>query len=354
MKSKLLYLTLILILLNTASFGEVFKGGSFSLSGTYKFSYDDNVLRYSKRDYDNARNGTESTPSPTETLDDIRSDFKLSATYRFKILNRSGRFGASGNFGHYLFNSFKNFGWASIYYKQKLVDKINIQVSHFYEPYYFLRDYLDVQTNSREHCDFAMTKSVGKLYYRPIKMFEIAPYYEFKRYSYNEYFTEYDGDRIGIGAEGIFRKGPWRVALDYSFGTYDNLGFDSESLFPSGVDTEDSETGDGDYEEDSYNFSIFYSLKILDLKSRIKVEETINDRYYMTERLPADDPIHHGRNDLVFTSKVSMEMKLSKRLEIEIGTTIYKRDSEGSSPLIPKVKNYSRKVAWLEFSYDLI
>ncbi len=354
MKNQVLTITLIILLLSNISSGEIFKGGSFSLSGMYKLSYDDNVLRYSKRDYDNARSGEEQTPSPTETLDDFRSDFKLSGTYRFKFLDRSGRIGTSVNFGYYLINSIKNFGWASFYCKQELIKNLNFQVSHFYEPYYFLRDYKDVQTDSREHCDFAMTKTVGKLYYRPVKMFEITPYYEFKRYSYNEYFTEYDGDRISLGAEGIFRHGPWRGTVEYSFSTYDNLGFDTDLLFPSGEVSEDSETGDGDYEEDSYEFSVYYSLKILGLKSRFKIRETLNDRYYITDRLPSEDPIHHARHDFVSTTDVSLELNPSRRIDTEIGITIYNRDSEGSSPIIPEVKNYSRKVIWLEISYDLI
>lgn len=354
MKRKVLAVALMIFILNTVSSGAVFKSGSFSLSGAYKISYDDNILRYSKRDYDNARNGTESTPSPVKTLDDIRSDFKLSAAYGFKLFNQSGRAGASANFGHYLFNSIENFGWASFFYKQKLTKSLSFQVSHFYEPYYFLRDYLDFQANGREHCDFAMTKSVGKLHYRPVLSLEIIPYYEFKRYSYNENFTEYDGDRTGIGAEVIFREAPWRATIEYSFGIYDNLGFDSGLLFPSGSINEDSESGDGDYEEDTYDFSMFYSCKILGLKSRAKFKETINDRFYVTDLLPTQDPIHHARHDVVFTSEISLEMSLSKKVGLEIGTTIYKRDSDGSSTLIPRVKNYSRKVAWLEITYDLI
>jgi len=340
------------LLIISVVYGEIIESGSLSFSGMYRATYDDNILRYSQRDYDRARDGTETLKTPVKTLDDMRNDIRITAVYRFKLFNKRGRMQASVNYAYYIQNNINNAGWLSLTYKQGLAHDWNALINYFYEPYYFLRDYYDVHTNERKHCDFALLKFVGKLYYRPIKLCEFVTYSQFKRYAYNEYFTEYDGDRYELGGEGIIRTGAWRIALSYGFGWFNNFGFNSEDLLPPSDFGEDSETGDGNYEEDNYSLSVYYSFKLSGKRSRIKLRSSLVDRYYTTDRDVSLDPIHHARHDIVVTNAVSVEWRWMKQSNLEIGTTFYNRHSKASSPVVSNVKDYSRMISWLEVIYD--
>ncbi len=325
------------------------------MSTSLKFTYDNNILRYSSRDYDRAKDGTEYYISPVKTLDDMRSDLKLSASYKIKVFKKAEtKLSATGDFAHYAINSINTFGWASFSANQDVSRAWHLYLNYFYEPYYFLRDYNDDHTGERHHADFAMSKSMAKVFYRPTKLIEYAVFGEFKRYAYNEYFTEFDGDRLGVGAEAVLRKGHWRVAMSYAFGTYDNLGFDDlDRIPPEFQDTEDNENGDGSYEEDTYEVSCAYSFRINKSRARARVNVQVDDRYYNTA-LPLElDAIHHGRNDLIITTTASFYYSLTRDLGVNVGSTYYNRDSEATSTIVANLKNYSRVIGWLEVSYDI-
>ncbi len=346
------WLLFISVLLSSASYALIFEDGSFSLDGMYRSSYDSNVLRYSERDFKRAENGTEKYISPVKTLDDYRSDFRLTGAYRFDLMGAlDSRLQLTVNFAHYLQNPINNAYWLSFIYKQEIVRKWDFLFNYFYEPYYFLRDYYDIHTGDRRHTDFSLEKAKGKLYYRPVKLIEIVGFYEFKRYVYNEYFTEYDGDRQEIGGEGIIRKGPWRIAFSYGFGWFDNVGFNEDFLYVGDLE-EDSENGDGSYEEDVFSLSVYYSTRIFDKRSRVKLNLNFEKRCYTTDRNPQIDPIHHARRDFLYMPKASIEMKLNRSVSIEFGGNYYNRDSEGSLPIVSDIKNYSRFVGWFEIGYE--
>ncbi len=334
---------------------EIFGKGKLSITGTIQSTYDDNILRYSDKDYNNAKNGLESQErqSPVETLDDLRTDLKISAAYRVKIFGkRTTRIQSTVNFARYLVNPINSFNWISILYKQNLSGRWNLSANYFYEPYYFLRDYKDVHTGEYHHADFALSKTTGKLYYRPVKLIEFIGLTEYKSYFYNEYFTEYDGTLVGFGGEGIIRRGPWRIALGYEYVEFNNTGFDASVNFTPDQDSQDTETGNGNYEEDRYSFSAIYSMKVISRKGKFKFNISGNRRCYTTDQTPAEDPIHHARLDLLYVLKLAFSLQLSDRVSAELGASHTNRDSEGSNPLITRVKTYSRNLSWVEFSYD--
>jgi len=327
----------------------------WSLSLAYKASYDNNILRYSERDYQRAREGTEKYVSPVSTLDDVRSDLKASLSYRFQAVGKlDSRFTAAGDFAQYSFNPINNFGWVSLTYRQQVASKWDALVHQFYEPYYFLRDYRDRHTGGNHHCDFAMSKTIGKVYYSPNKALEFDAFGEYKRYAYNKYFTEFDGNRIGIGGEGVFRTGPWRLSAAYSLGMFNNIGFDSADRIPAEFqDSEDNENGDGSYEEDGYEFSCQYSTKLQGRRVRAKTQLNLDDRYY-TSDLPMElDLIHRGRHDVMLTAEVSVEYSLSVKTSLSLGGTWYNRDSEADSPLVSELKDYQRALGWIEITYNV-
>ena len=333
----------------------ILSGRAPSLVFTYKNTYDSNVLRYSQRDSDRFLDGIEPYTSPIRTLDDLRTDFRLTGLYRYKLLTQyNGRLQVSMNFAHYLQNPIKNAGWTSITLKQDIAKSWSVLLNYFYEPKYYIRDYTDVHTGERHNCEFAMDKTVGKLYFRPVKLAEFTFRFENKRYTYTEYFTEYDGNYISFGGGGIIRTGRWRFSAEYDLGAFVNEGFSSERLLPPGDYGEDSETGEGDYQEDNYTISIQYAFRLAERRSSVKLELNLADRYYTTNRNPAIDPIHHGRRDVYLMNEFSGSISINKKLDLSIGVGYNDRNSRASDPIVSEIKDYRRWNGWVELSYELL
>jgi len=355
MKYILIILFCIVIILPATAEGGLISRGSPEFSILVRTTYDNNILRYSARDRDRALNGTEFYQTPNKTLDDLRTDTRITATYRFKLLEEySGRIQSSVNFATYLNSPLNNARWINFTYKQNIHKEWNVLYYYFYEPYYFIRDYLDVHTNNRHHADFALSKTALKVYYRPVRIIEFVGTGEIKKYAYNRYFTEYDGDRFGFKGDAIIRSHPWRVSISYGYGEFDNLGFMESTIQQStGIITDDTETGDGNYQEDIYDIGIEFSYKVRKNRTRTKLQFSFTDRAYLTDRLPEFDPIHHARRDVTIKSTITTIMRITKQMDFKVGVSFINRDSEASDPIVKRVKSYQRTIGWIEVTYDL-
>ena len=324
--------------------------GNFSGLLVYRNTYDSNLLRYSPRDRDRFLAKTE-LYSPIHTLDDIRTDLNVSATYKFKIRRKlDSELRASGNFAHHLMNPIKNFGWISLTADQELSKKWTASFNYFYEPTYYIRDYNDVHTKSHQHCEFALGQWKGDASFRPVRAWEFDGFGKFKRYAYNEYFTEYDGDLIEFGGATIYRSKLWRISGGYSFAVNKNVGFSSTIEYDSSASEEDSELGQSDYEEDSYNFSVRRNFRVVDRRAWAQLDVEINDRYYTTDRRL--DPIHYDRHDLATSTELSLRLYLNRKVRVEVGAAHYSRNSSASAPVVSRLKDYTRWTGWLEVGYE--
>jgi len=349
------YLIIFIIVLfgATNAQGGVFPGKT-EYSVMLRSTYDSNVLCYSSQDRDRALNGTEKYQTPNSTLDDLRTDSRFTLVHRFKMMDKfKGRFQTSLNLSNYLNSQLNNAKWVSITYKQDVHNKFSVLYNYFYEPKYFIRDYSDVHTNERHHAEFALGKTVAKLYYRPNKTYELVVAGELKKYAYNKYFTEYDGDRFGIKGECIFRGKPWRASVSYGYGEFDNSGFIRNSSEQSIELIDDTETGESDYQEDMYSLSLEYSHKLFSKRTRTKIQFSAADRHYQTTRLPDIDPIHHARRDVVSNTTIKSSMRISKQIDFQIGGSFIHRDSKAYDPMVDRIKTYSRTLGWIELSYEL-
>ncbi len=330
--------------------GELFDNLSATLS--YKGTYDNNILRYSDQDRDNFENGTEFYVSPTQTLDDLRNDVKVSLASRFHLFpDRYTRISLTSNFAGYLINSIQNFGWLSFTARQDISKQIRLSGNYFYEPRYFIRDYNDINTDSRQHCEFAMSQWKGELRYRPSKVLEFTGVGLYKLYAYNEYFTEYDSDFIQFGLETAYTIGQFRLSGGYHYAQNDNVGFNYSQLYVNS--TEDSESGQGDYEMDQYDLSVRYRFKLLGKQTDINIESSLADRYYSTERDPTIDPLHHGRRDVSLSTELRLSYSYNKLFDIEFGGSYNNRNSRASDSIVSRVKPYHRWISWVEISYQL-
>lgn len=324
-----------------------------SVTVTYKSSYDSNVLTYSDSDRARFENGTELYVSPVRTLDDLRNDFKLSLSSKFQLFPKLyTRLYLTTNFAGYLNNSIKNFGWTSLTARQDLSNQLRLSANYFYEPRYFIRDYSDVHSGTRQHCDFAQSQWKGELRYRPTDTWEFTAIGRFKLYAYNEYFTEYDSDFRQFGLESVYRVGDVRLTGAYHMAINDNVGFDEATQALAELN-EDNESGQGDYEQDQYEFSINYRFKFAGRTANIFVSEVFEERYYSTNLSPVSDPIHHGRRDRTFSTDIGLNYSFNKLVGLEIGFQQKNRRSRASDDVVEKVKNYDRWLGYFEISYEL-
>lgn len=329
-------------------------GGELSVTLTYRSTYNSNLLNYSVRDRDRFLDGTETHPSPIRSLDDIRSDFKISASYVAKFLSdRKTQLTATGNFANHIMNPVKNFGWTSLTVSQELTKSLSGSFNYFYDINYYIRDYKDVHTGQRHPCEFDMDQWTVKIGYRPVKPLEFVGIGRFKKYAYNKYFTEYDSDYIEGGGEVIYRNSPWRLAAGYSLTDNDNIGFVGLDTQLSGVDIEDSEEGNGDYQQDSYWITVRYAFRMMGKNARVLLETELNDRYYTTDRDLDKDTIHRSRRDVVLGVDFSGKININHYMTITVGSEYGNRCSDSLNPIVAQVKNYDRTMGYIELSYEL-
>ena len=328
--------------------------GKLSVTLTYRSMYDNNVLRYSVRDRNRFLDDTEPYRSSIRSLDDIRSDFKLSASYSFKPwFERKTLLSATGDFAQHLMNPIKNFGWISLTVNQELTKSLSVNVNYFYDIDYYIRVYKDVHTDTRQHCSFSMDQWTGRANYRPIKTFEFEGFVRFKKYAYNKYFTEYDSDYIETGGEVIYRSGPWRLSGGYSLADNDNVGFNELYLSHDYFNIEDSEEGQSDYQQDTYEASLRYAFRLAGNRSRVLLETSLKDRYYATELDIQDDPMHSGRRDVMVSFELSGKIDINREVAIEIGSAYANRRSRSPNYTVQQIKNYDQTYGWVELSYEL-
>ncbi|NQT34538.1 hypothetical protein HQ587_05065 [bacterium] len=329
-------------------------GGELSVTLTYRSTYNSNLLNYSVRDRNRFLDDIESHTSPIRSLDDVRSDFKISASYVAKFLSdRKTKLTATGNFAHHIMDPIKNFGWTSLTMSQELTKSLYSSLNYFYDINYYIRDYKDVHTDQKHPCGFDMDQWTAKLGYRPVKPLEFVGIGRFKKYAYNKYFTEYDSDYIEGGGEVIYRNYPWRLAAGYSLADNDNVGYVGLDTQISGVDLEDSEEGNGDYQQDAYWITVRYAFRMMGKRARVLLETELRDRYYTTDRDIDRDPIHRSRRDVVLVLDVSGRININNYMTITVGSKYGNRRSNSLKPIVARVKDYDRTMGYIEFSYEL-
>jgi len=329
--------------------------GVLSAQVSYRGMYDSNLLKYSLNDRDRFLNDIEPHRSNLRTLDDLRSDFKLSTSYSMKAWGRrEACLSAVFNFAQHLMNPVKNFGWMSLTATQELSAAWSTSLNYFFDKDYYIREYNDVHTATREPCEFSMDQWTGRINFRPVKRFEFVGLLQNKKYAYNKYFTEYDSDCYQYGGEIIYRTGPWRLALGYSLGDNQNVGYNKYYQHPAVIDSvEDSEEGQSDYQQDSYSVSIRYAFRLMGKRSRVLLDASFDDRYYTTRLSAVVDPFHSSRNDRNLTIEMSARSDVNKALSVEVGSGFSSRRSKAPSPVVSRVKDFDRIICWLELGYDL-
>jgi|GEM_PF-1401864 len=338
---------------------ELLLDGTPSISITFRNSYDSNILRLSEPDRTKFESMTELSSQPITTMDDLRQDVKLSLDYTVQLFSGlDSRVLATGQLSSYMRNGVKNGGWLSTSAFQDVNREIRLSLNHFYQPHFYLRAYKDVNTNTYQYCDYATSQTKGDARYRfrinkRGTWVDLSGGVRYKMYAYNGYFTEYDNTLLEYTGDIIFRTKEWRLNATYAFSTSDNVGFRETEVSRGDLTLEDSDLGDGDYQEDSYGVSVRYTTVLLDFPVYLQVDGSLSDRYYQTTRPSYLDPLHTGRNDVSLGYGANGEISLTEELDIAIGAEYGSRRSSAPAPVVERVKNHDRWGGWIEFSYQL-
>ena len=324
------------------------------LEFTYRGYYDNNLLRYSPRDRGRYFDRAETHASAIRSLDDWRSDFKLTASYADQYLNnRKTSLQGTFNFAQHASNPVKNFGWMSFTARQELSEGIDAAVNYFYEPRYYIRDYNDRQTGEFHKSEFALNQWTGRLYFHPSKAAEFVGHYRRKDYFYSEFFTEYDGGSNEFGLSAVGRIEGWRAELGWDYSVFTNTGFSSLDRRPPQDNLNDDEGGQSDYEEDAFSLSLQRRMKIAGRRARAEIALSFARRYWTTGLTPEEDPAHSGRLDRIRTIEASQSFALDKRNELQVGFDYGARKSSGNDPLPAELKTYYRWGGWVEWACTL-
>ncbi|OGD53754.1 hypothetical protein A3K80_06630 [Candidatus Bathyarchaeota archaeon RBG_13_38_9] len=351
---KVPFALVLIIFLFMSAYAAPHEEGSLSIFLTYRGLYDNNLLKYSPRDRGEYLDSIENHQSPIRSLDDFRSDYKISLDYDIELLkNSKSKLRSIFNFAQHLQDPIKNLGWASFYLEQDIGSRLSTSINYFVEPRYYIRDYKDKHTNEYHSADFALNQWTWNLTYRPMYLLEIGGDIRLKNYYYNEYFTEFDGNLWQTGAEVILREGPWKATMNLSYAQFENTGFNALDRLPPYDDIEDNESGNSSYEENEFNIEIQHNVKLWGRRTYTRISGSLAKRFYSSNLLPEIDPLHHGRSDEVVTTGISMKQNLNKILSIEAGWEYSQRDSKASHPLAHILKTYYRWGSWIELTYRL-
>ncbi len=335
--------------------------GETALQLTWGALYDSNLLRYSQSDRTNFQNETERDvngpyKSPILALDDLRTDYKLSLELRNKFWKKkSTTLRATADFAHHMMNPIKNLGWISLSARQDLTKDWIGSVGYFYEPRFYIRDYREnpTSTATRQHCEFSMHQAKADLTYRPKMLYDFTGSFKYKAYRYNSYFTEYDGDLLSFGVSAVYRPGDWRFSAGYAFDAFENTGFSSLNRSLDEASLDDSEFGQGDYDEDNFTGTIRYSYIGFRREMNLQASTEIMRRAFTTSRTVTQDKMHSGREDLLVDYSITNQITMTKQFGIELGLGRSSRKSDAPYPNVSVLKNYKRMTAWVELSYEL-
>lgn len=340
--------------------------GETSLTVKLKGTYDSNLLKYSLYDRQRFENGTEAywmTPannhhwlshrSPIKSLDDLRYDLRIGGEWRrIKKTRPVTVVNLDLNLARHASDPVKDVEWFGIGVRQELTKKWFLAGSYFYEPDYYIRDFADKQTQTIQQCRYAVDQTKAQLTFRPRMAIEGTLNGTYKRYRYNKYFDEFDGNAVGLGGELVFRPGAWRLEAGYRFWSFENTGY-SRGIGLTADTTGDSEYGQADYDEDVFSASARYDYAVERYESRLRLGFDLNNRYYTTGRSISLDPFHFGRHDLVTSWELTNAIDWNDAFSTEVGYSWNHRDATSNNASVARLKSYYRWTTWLELIYRI-
>lgn len=324
--------------------------------------YNDNLLRLSETDLNAFHRFDPRFRTPVETTDDGETEISLTPSvlwrapavtmvniqYRFKAVQR-----AKNDHTNYQTHSMS----ASVRPRVKGYRWV-VRAGVFTIPSFYLRVYRDRDFGTYDDARFTNWEYNGELSYRVSEPLWLSLQGGTGTYYYNARFTEYDSDYDEFGAEVEYAT-PWdpRISMRYTRRISDNIGSTQGSSLeiisdPGAI--EDSEYGDGDFDEDDFRIALRTPVKIV--KSEVvdaSVAARVRRRVYTTDRSIESDPFHRGRLDNRWEVTPSLSWSPHAALDIALYYTYEERASESDVEAVALVKDFVRREIGLGFTYRI-
>ncbi|MCB9357204.1 MAG: hypothetical protein H6506_01375 [Calditrichaeota bacterium] len=324
--------------------------------------YNDNVLRLSEADGNAFHRFDPGFRTPLQTLDDGEMEILLAASlqwrapattmvnlnYRIKAVQRAQNSVTdyqTHSLGASIRPRVRGYRWIA-------------RGSVFTIPSFYLRVYRDRDFGTYDDCRFENWEYNGEFSYRIAEPLWLSAMAGYGTYYYGARFTEYDSEYKEFGAEAEYttRWDP-RLAFRYTRRVSDNL-VSTQSL--SLVDEtgaqllEDSEYGDGDFNEDEFRVSLKSRVRALHPHTvNASLVTRIRRRVYTTDRTLEADPFHRGRLDTRWDVTPTLDWSVSSALDVSLFFTYEERSTESDYEPLALVKNFVRREVGLGFTYRI-
>tara|TARA_Y100000588_G_C14222598_1_gene911705 strand:+ start:506 stop:1603 length:1098 start_codon:yes stop_codon:yes gene_type:complete len=287
------------------------------ITSSLSAGYDTNIFRLS--DFERNFEFQNSIPIiNSNTFDDGYITPKISINYSPHLISKiKTQLNFSLLRNHYFDTNDKSYNIIFTELGFKLASYRWLKFSHRYLPKYYLRNYIDHDSNNSNYseCIFS-SESFGVSFSNPIikKVWARAKYIRTNLY-YNIDFTEYDTviDQFSFRVNSSYFKMNNSLWLSYAIG--ENISYGSGY---------ESSLYDRSYKEYTFGYSANKKIKLLSFIDRLGISSVIKNRIYSEESL--DDPIHAGREHIEYNWSLWIEKKLSGNLSHQFKLKYRDRD----------------------------
>ncbi|KPL07202.1 hypothetical protein AMJ86_05320 [bacterium SM23_57] len=320
-------------------------------------TYDGNLFRLSERDLHRFESGTEPYPSPYSTWDDWRNDFGITVALPWEHSNGwETRLQGSFKTAIHSINHRKDYQRYAADLRQTFGQLIWAEGSFAIVPSYYIREYLDRDLDLRTGCDYESRTFGVKLRYRTPWRTYLYPFYQFKSLYYSRHFTEFDSEwtTIGISAEQYLTR-RWLVGGSYRFTMSDNVGGGGLTAASQVNPMEDSEYGDGDFEEDEFRLSLTYKpRRLLGTRWEFSTAGKLRIRNYTTDNSLEADPFHAGRKDTRWEVGPTASLRIIPSLWLSANFLYEQRDTDSDVGYVREFKDFVRRAYSIGLEYQLL
>ncbi|MAQ43733.1 MAG: hypothetical protein CMG25_04520 [Candidatus Marinimicrobia bacterium] len=274
---------------------------------TYSLStgYDSNIFRLS--DFEKEFQFQNTIPIiNSDTFDASYMVPKISISYSPHLIKKNKtQFNFSLLRNHYFGATEKSYNIIYTEFGVKLGSYRWLKFSHRYLPEYYLRNYIDHDSNDKNYseCIFSSESFIISFSNPIVKKIWARVKYTRTNLYYNIDFTEYDTviDQWHFRLNSSYFRMNNSFWVSYAIG--DNISYNSGY---------ESSLYDRSYKEYTFGYSANKRIKSISLIDRFGVSSVIKNRAYNEESL--DDPIHAGRKHIEYNLSFWLEKKINDNL----------------------------------------
>jgi hypothetical protein len=282
-------------------------------------AYDDNVINYSESDLDLFESDSLAGKFAIESKDDWIITPRIHPRLETKFIRgMKATLEAGFDYSAFMQNDVKNYSRLSLRGRQYFSKKLYGQVSYYFIPDYYYRNYTTVSGDTSTYAEAKFSKhSLGiEVGYEIIPDLTGSVQYIFQHKSFNKEFDFRNSNLNGVDIEAIYRlKLPFRVWAIYGF----------ESSKADGADMADSYI---DVSYDAWDITLggrYFSSILPKYKPEFFVSGQIRDIKFQTDRL--NDVFRLGREDQNILLKLGTNWRMAYGIRMEAEYAYGKKDA---------------------------